>query len=118
QAIRLSPRESDMFNFYARVGQAHLLLSQITDAIAWFEMARSDNPDHQHIRGFLASAYALNGETERAMAEFAEARRLGLFRTVSGRLQDLLQRGVKPEVMPLYEATYFPGLRKLGMPEE
>lgn len=66
----------------------------------------------------LASAYALQGDSDRA-AELAEARRLvGDDRLSSiARLRAVAYFGV-PKVRALYEATYFVGLRKAGIPEE
>ena len=67
----------------------------------------------------LASAYALNGEIDLAAAELAEARRLsrdGRYSSMS-RLKEIGYFGV-PEIRALFEATYFSGLRKAGMPEE
>ena len=67
----------------------------------------------------LASAYGLKGETERAAAELAEARRLsgeGSFSSIA-RLRTRGYWGV-PKVQALFEATYFEGLRKAGVPEE
>jgi hypothetical protein len=65
------------------------------------------------------SAYALKGETEHAVAELAEARRLsGDDRYASiGRLKAVGCFRVT-KIRALYEATYFTGLRKAGMPEE
>ena len=54
----------------------HLLQSRIDEAIIWLEKARSATPRLPFVRAFLASAYALKGESERAAAELAEARRL------------------------------------------
>jgi hypothetical protein len=68
---------------------------------------------------WLASAYALKGETERAAAELAEARRLdggNLFTSIA-HVEARIWRGV-PKVRALAEATYFVGLRKAGIPEE
>ena len=67
----------------------------------------------------LASAYALNGETERAAAEVAEARRLrgeGSYPSIA-RIRAAGYWGV-PKIRALHEATYFAGLRKAGVPEE
>jgi hypothetical protein len=67
----------------------------------------------------LASAYGLKAETERAAAELAEARRLsgeGSFPSIA-RLAGTGYFGV-PKIRALFEATYFAGLRKAGMPEE
>jgi hypothetical protein len=72
-------------------------------------------------RSRLAAAYALRGETERAAAELAEARRLNggdLFSSIAHlKAYPGAWRGV-PKIRALYEATYFAGLRKAGMPEE
>jgi len=62
QAIRLSPRNSDIGLWYFRIGQVHLPQSRIGEATAWLEKARSAGPTLA-----LASAYALKGETERAV---------------------------------------------------
>src|SRR3984893_12972194 len=60
QAIRLSPRYSDIGLWYFRIGQVHLLQSRIDEATAWLEKARSASPTLA-----LTSADALKGETER-----------------------------------------------------
>ncbi len=54
----------------------HLLQSRTDEAIVWLEKARSVNAGLSFVHAFLASAYALKGETDRAAAELAEARRL------------------------------------------
>ena len=97
----------------------HLLQSRTDEAIIWLEKARNATPAHSGIRGWLASAYALKGETERAAAELAEARRLSAddrFSSIA-RLKAVGYWGV-PKIRALFEATYFAGLRKAGMPEE
>jgi adenylate cyclase len=119
QAIRLSPRDPQLGIWYLRIGQAHLLQSRIDEAILWFDKARTANPRLPFVRAFLASAYALKGETKRASAELAEARGLsggGRFLSIA-HSKTVFDFGV-PKVRALYEATYFAGLRKAGMPEE
>ena len=71
------------------------------------------------VRSGLASAYGLRGENERAAAELAEARRLNggdLFSSIAYLKADW-GWGV-PKTHALFEATYFAGLRKAGMPEQ
>jgi len=119
QAIRLSPREPRIGWWYRAIGEVHLLQSRINEAIVWLEKARSDIPAASSVRSFLASAYALKGETERAAAELAEARRLSgddRFSSIA-RLNAVPKWGV-PEIRGLFEATYFAGLRLAGMSEE
>jgi TolB-like protein/class 3 adenylate cyclase/Flp pilus assembly protein TadD len=119
QAIRLSPRDPGIGNWYDRIGRVHLLQSHTSEAIAWLEKARGANPAHPNIRIDLAAAYALEGMTDRAAAELAEARRLntdGRYSSIA-HLKAVGDFGV-PTVRALYEATYFVGLRKAGVPEE
>jgi TolB-like protein/class 3 adenylate cyclase/Flp pilus assembly protein TadD len=119
QVIRLSPRDPYIANRYARLGLVHLLQSQIGDAVIWLEKARSANSALPTVRASLASAYALKGDTERAAAELAEARRLsgdGRYSNIA-RLKATGYFGVL-KIRALYEDTYFAGLRLAGMPEE
>jgi adenylate cyclase len=116
QAIRLSPRDPIIGSFYCRIGQAHLLQSRTDEAIPWLEKARSANPRHPFFHAHLASAYALKGDTEQAVAELAEARRL----TNDDRYASIARlKAVLPMMARAsFEATYFAGLRLAGMPEE
>jgi len=120
QAIRLSPRDPSLGIWYETIGLVHLLRSRMAEAIIWLERARSANPEHPAPHARLASAHALKGETERATAELAEARRLARDDRFSslGRLRAALGYWGVPSVHALFEATYFAGLRKAGMPEE
>jgi tetratricopeptide (TPR) repeat protein len=119
QAIRLSPRGIANGILYLEIGRANLLQSRIDEAIQSLKTARAINPEHPSTPGFLASTYALKGEAERAVTELAEARRLSTdyrFSSIA-RLRTAAYWGV-PKIRALYEATYFAGLRKAGMPEE
>ena len=116
QAIRLSPRDANIGNRYWRIGLVHLLQSRTDEAIPWLEKARAANPSLHVVHAALASAYGLEGETERATAELAEARRLtGEYSSIAR-----LEAGYygMPKIRALSEATFFLGLRKAGVPEE
>ena len=76
RAIHINPGDAQIGNWYQRIGFAHLLQSHTDEAIHWFEKARSQNPGHPAPHIYLASAYGLAGETDRAASELAEARRL------------------------------------------
>jgi tetratricopeptide (TPR) repeat protein len=123
QVIRLGPRDPYIGSFYLRIGEAHLLLGRTDEAIVWFQKAAGAIPGFGVPHAWLASAYALNGETERAASELTEARRLiarysSIARVkTAGTLGGPGYWGV-PKVRALFEATYFTGLRKAGMPEE
>lgn len=117
QAIRLSPRDPDIGLRYFLIGTVHLLQSRTDEAIVWLEKARTANPVHPLTRAWLASAYALNGETEPAAAELAAAKTLdGGFSSIAN-LKASRWRSWGPKIRGLFEATYFAGLRKAGMPE-
>jgi tetratricopeptide (TPR) repeat protein len=119
QAIFLSPRDPLIGNWYFQIGAVHFLQSRTNEAIVWFEKARSANTVRPIVHAYLASAYALQGETEHAVAELAEARRLsGDDRYSSiGRLKaaGFFQT---TKIRALYDTTLFVGLCKAGMPEE
>jgi len=118
QAIRLSPRDPGIGNWYLQIGTVYLLQSRTDEAIVWLEKARSAAPALAVVRIRLASAYALRGETEHAAAELAEGRRLSgdLFSSIA-HVKAGGSWGV-PKTHALFEATYLAGLRKAGMPEE
>jgi adenylate cyclase len=119
QAIRASPRDPSIGYWYFRIGVAHLVQSRLDDAIAWLEKARSANPGNPRRYLALASAYALKGQTEHAAAELAEVRKM----TDDDRYSSVAHLKAEeyfgaPKVRALFEATFFAGLRKAGMPEE
>jgi TolB-like protein/class 3 adenylate cyclase/Flp pilus assembly protein TadD len=124
QLIRLSPRAPNIANWYWRIGMLHLLRSHTGDAVLWLERARSANPRLPGPHLFLASAYALEGEMKRAVAELAEARRLrgqGSYSSIASVLAATPGFGGYwgvPKTRALFEATFFAGLRLAGMPEE
>lgn len=116
-AIRLSPRDPRLANWYWRIGMVHLLQSRTESALLWLERARSENSRSPGPRAWLAAAYALNGDHERANAELTEARRLsgdGRYSSISRFMGNLFWA---PRVRELAEATFLAGLRKAGVPE-
>ena len=119
KALRLTPRGPFVDTLYLRIGTAHLPQSHYEDAIRWLKKARNATPWPAEVRSYLASAYALTGETEHAAAELAEARRLSPDDRYSSiaRLRAVEHYGAS-KIRDLREATYFAGLRKAGMPEE
>jgi len=119
RVVRLNPSEPNIYLYYQRLGQAHLLQSRIDEAIVWFEKSASIHPGIQFVHANLAAAYGLKGDIERAVAELAEARRLGgagfLSSIASARTATLFQG---PAALALRETTFLAGLRKAGVPEE
>jgi predicted Zn-dependent protease len=122
QAIRLSPHDPRIGHFYRDIGFVHLLQSRLGEAILWLERARSAIPELPWTHLLLASAYGLQGETERAATELAEARGLqgGDRHSSIARIKAFSggYGGMTPEIRTLLDATYIAGLRKAGVPEE
>jgi TolB-like protein/Flp pilus assembly protein TadD len=119
EAIRLSPRNSDVGSWYWAIGRAHVMEARVDQAVFWLEKALRANPGvGPQPHAWLAAAYALNGNTERAAAELGEARRLtsdDRYSSIS-RLKAVI--APEPKARAGFEPTYFAGLRKAGMPEE
>jgi len=118
QAIRLSPRDPFIFSRYMVIGQVHLLQSRIEEAIVWLEGARIANSRSRYPHVWLASAYALKGDLDRATAELAEAGILIEGKPYSSIATMRAGYLAVPTIRALAEATYFTGLRKAGLPEE
>ena len=119
QAIRLSPRDPRLFNWYWRIGMVHLLQSRTDEAITWLERARTANPRLAGTHAWLASAYALKGDVRRAEGELAEARRLNRdARYASIAAHKAARRLGAAANYALAEETFFAGLRKAGVPDE
>ena len=116
QAIRLSPRDPRVPNWYWRIGMVHLLQSRTDLAIVWIEKARAANSRLPGPHAWLASAYALKGDIERAVAELAEARRLSR----DNRYESIASYGASfgtSKTNELAETTFLTGLRKAGVTE-
>jgi TolB-like protein/class 3 adenylate cyclase/cytochrome c-type biogenesis protein CcmH/NrfG len=119
QAIRLSPRDPGIGILYARVGFVHLLQSRTDEAIVWLEKARSANSQLIGPPTFLASAYGLKGDLERAGAELREVRKLSgndRFSSIAGMRATSMFN--VPALRTPFENILVAGLRKAGMPEE
>jgi len=119
QAIRLSPRDPNIWWRYTWIGFVDLLQSRIDEAIAWLEKGRSAQPKAPPPHYFLAAAYGFKGERERARAELAEAIKL----TGSDRYSSVARSRANgdlytPALRDRWETVYFPGIRAAGLPEE
>ncbi len=117
-AIRLSPRDPRIPNWYWRIGMVHLLQSRFHEAILWLDKARIANPTLPGPHAWLASAFALTGESERAAVALAEAWRLSPDqRYTSIERFETIQSLGSAKTRSLAQATFLVGLRKAGVPE-
>ena len=119
QAMRLSPRDPYIANWFLRIGMVHLLQTRSDEAILWIVKARSANPQLAGPHAWLAAAYALRDDAGRASSELAQARRLsGDNRYASIARHKAAQSFGSPKTLALAEETFYAGLRKAGVPEE
>ena len=116
EAIHLSPHEPAIAPWYGRMGVIYLLQSHTDEAIGWLEKANSENARLAFVHAYLAAGYALKGETEHARSELAEAQGLSKLYSSLARVQQYTWYD-NPQIRALAEATYFPGLRRAGIPE-
>ena len=116
-AIRLNPSGPGIAPWYGRMGVVQLLESHIDAALVSLEKASNENARLPFVHAYLAAAYALKGQTERAHAELAEAQKLSnAYSSLANVEKSTWFDNTK--IRALAEATYFPGLRKAGMSEE
>jgi tetratricopeptide (TPR) repeat protein len=118
RAIRLSPSDPDIGFWYQAIGRAYFIEGRTQEGVILLEKARGANPRQSYVRAWLASAYALNGQAERAATELAEARRLSSDDRYSSIARLTAVGPWAPKARAQLETTYFAGLRKAGMPEE
>jgi adenylate cyclase len=116
EAIHLSPHEPSIASWYGRMGVIYLLRSHTDEAIGWLEKANSENGRLPYVHAYLAAGYALKGEIDRARAELAAAQGLSKIYSSLASVQKSPWFD-EPKIRALAEATYFPALRKAGMPE-
>jgi TolB-like protein/class 3 adenylate cyclase/Flp pilus assembly protein TadD len=119
QAIRLSPRDPRLPNWYWRIGMVHVLNSRFDEAIAWLEKARSANPALSGPHAWLAAAYSMTGDRRRAAEALAVARRLAPDNRYASVAQFKSTQSLgAAKTRDLAETTFLAGLRATGMPED
>jgi adenylate cyclase len=113
KAIRLSPRDPLLYEFYFEKGAAYFLLEDYSTAIEWLQRATAANPNYSSAQQVLAGALALVGREAEARETLATYLALSQTKT-----KTIAQ--VTPAIAH-YPGAYAPhlieGLRKAGMPE-
>ena len=102
---------------YMAMGQAHLLLGHVEQAIEFARKARASNPRLYITNTMLAAALGLKGELDEARAVLAEAIKLRPEFNSLARWRAYMTWG-SPEYWALRERTTIVGLRRSGMPDE
>ena len=115
EAIRLSPRDPSLRNFYFCKGWAFFMKQQYEAAIDWLRRAEHVDP---FIDLLLAAAFALTGRPAEAKKALDHYRAYPLVKTTTVAQLRALQFALadNPE-WNAWNERFFDGLRKAGMPE-
>jgi len=117
KGLRLSPSGEAVPIGYMTMGQAHLLMGHVDQAIEFARKARASNPRLYITNTMLAAALGLKGEIDEARAVLAEAIKLRPEFNSLARWRAYMTWG-SPEYWALRERTTIVGLRRAGMPDE
>jgi TolB-like protein/Flp pilus assembly protein TadD len=115
KAIRLSPRDANLGEWYLDLGIASFMMDQLGEAILWLRRSAQVNPELGINSYALAAACSLDGRHEEARAALSESRRLNPTMTINK------LRASPFSIHPVYLAwrqRFYEGLRAAGMPEE
>jgi len=117
-AIRLNPHDPNIAVFYRLLGECHLLLDHVDQAIDLMRKARAANPQLWFIHLYLAGALGLRGDLDEARAALSESLRLKPDISSFARLGAAVPANANPDYQKLAEKTVNLGLRRAGFPEE
>jgi TolB-like protein len=116
RAIRLSPRDPGIANWYYRIGLVHLYQSRAGEAIGWLREACRENSKDLLAHWTLAAAYGHAGDRDRAAAALVEALKLD----TNGRhatIEKVRTNWVAIRPDSRFESIFLAGLRNAGLPE-
>jgi len=114
EAIRLSPRDPQLQQFYATLATAQLHLANDEAAVAWAEKAIALRPDWTDAYPLLIAAATLRGDNSKAQSALSEYRRqLPEYTIAILRSEELSDRPAYLE----QRKRFYAGLRKAGLPE-
>jgi adenylate cyclase len=110
-AMRLSPRDSQLFNMQSAMAHAHFLAGRYIEALSWTEAAVREHPNFVLVNVWVAVNAALAGRPEVAEKAVARLRQL----QPQLRISDLME--MFPFRKPEHRAKWVEGLRLAGILE-
>jgi TolB-like protein/class 3 adenylate cyclase/Tfp pilus assembly protein PilF len=116
RAIRLSPRDPDLYLWYYVVCHAHTHLARDAATIEWCLKSVGTGKVFWHVWVDLASAYAWRGQTAEAAAAVAEILKLRPGLTVQEMVEDARASSDNATFRKEYQRIA-EGVRKAGLPE-
>ena len=118
KAIRLNPRDPNLAAYHWPLGQCHLLLGSLDEAIDLLRKACAAWPWEYFVYLNLAGALGLRGDLDEARMALGEALRLRPEVTSLARYRAATPWITNPLHWTLREKTLNVGLRRAGMPDE
>jgi tetratricopeptide (TPR) repeat protein len=118
QAIRLVPDGFDLAIAYWALGTCQLLLGEVDQAIDLLQKARAANPRLWVPYLYLAGAYGLKGDLDKAKSALAESIRLKPAVRSLARMQAENRWLTDPQYQALQVKTLNVGLRRAGFPDQ
>jgi tetratricopeptide (TPR) repeat protein len=118
QAIRLGPDDPNVATTYWALGTCQLLLGRVDQAIDLLQTARTANARLWVPYLYLAGAYGLKGDLDRARSALAESLRLKPALRSIARMRAENPWLSNPQHWALQEKTLNLGLRRAGFPDQ
>jgi adenylate cyclase len=118
KAIRLNPRGPNLWSIQWPLGQCHLLLGHVDEAIDLFRKACAASPRAYFVYLNLAGALGLRGDLDEARTALADAIRLKPEVNSLARYRAVTPWITNPQHWALREKTLNVGLRRAGFPDE
>jgi tetratricopeptide (TPR) repeat protein len=118
QALRLNPDDPDVAVTYWALGTCQLLLGRANQAIDLLQRARAANARSWAPYFYLAAAYGLKGDLERARSALAESQRLKPALRSVARMRAENAWLSNPQYWALQESTINLGLRRAGFSDQ
>jgi tetratricopeptide (TPR) repeat protein len=118
KAIRLNPRGPNLWSIQWPLGQCHLLLGRVDEAIELFRRASAASPRAYFLHLNLAGALGLRGDLHEARLALAEAIRLKPEVDTLARYRACTPWITNPQHWALRDKTLNVGLRRAGFRDE
>lgn len=118
QSIRLAPEGPNLAVAYWALGTCQLLLGRTDQAIDLLQKARAANPRLWVPYLYLAGAYGLKGDLDKAKSALAESTRLKPAVRSLARMRSENRWLTEPQYQALQVKTLNIGLRRAGFPDQ
>jgi tetratricopeptide (TPR) repeat protein len=118
KAIRLNPKGPNLWSIEWPLGQCHLLLGHVDQAVSLFRRACTARPGLYFLHLNLSGALGLRDDLEEAQTALAEALRLKPDVNSIARYRAATPWITNPKHWALRDQTLNVGLRQAGFPDE